>query len=95
MDFNNRFGDSIKRCEVATGYIFANKELCAEALNASADGTASYRDGHTMKQLRKNDRLAVYGDTVADSVLCHRWYSQGYEKGTVCNSPIPPPRQYF
>ncbi|KAF5130821.1 Ribonuclease 3 [Metarhizium anisopliae] len=81
MDFNNRFGDGIKLCEVAVGYIFVKRELCAEALNASADGTACYNDGHTMKQLRKNDRLAVYGDTVADSVLCHRWYSQGYEKG--------------
>ncbi|KJK82651.1 hypothetical protein H634G_01788 [Metarhizium anisopliae BRIP 53293] len=80
MDLNSRFGDKIKRCEEATGYVFVKKELCAEALNASADSTAYYY-GHTLKQLRKNDRLAVYGDTVADSVLCHRWYKQGHEKG--------------
>lgn len=91
MDLNSRFGDKIKRCEEATGYVFVKKELCAEALNASADSTAYYY-GHTLKQLRKNDRLAVYGDTVADSVLCHRWYKQGHEKGTVSNPPIPSAR---
>ena len=83
MDFNSRFLDRITRCERAISYSFNDKVLCAEALNASADVMACYHDGTSIRHLPKNDRLAVYGDSIAAPLLCRRWYSGGGDKGAM------------
>lgn len=72
--------DKIRRCERAIAYTVGN-DLCAEALNAAGD--YFYASGQTISRLRKNDRLAVYGDIAAAERLCRRWYDSGLDKGRV------------
>lgn len=86
MSFDSRFGDNITHCERAIAYSFSGKFACAEALNTAADAMACYHDGRSIRKLPKNDRLAVYGDATAQRVLCRRWYTDGYPKGTVAVS---------
>jgi ribonuclease-3 len=81
MDFETRFGNKIAQCERAIAYSFSEKALCAEASNAAADRMASFTNGDRICNLPKNDRLAIYGDSVAASILCRRWYRRGYDKG--------------
>ena len=77
MDFSTRFGEKISLCESIIGYEFESKLLCAEALNAAGDGMAIYTLNGLLHRMPKNDRLAVYGDSVADSHLCDLWYKTG------------------
>lgn len=90
MDFDHRFGAKIARCELAIAYTFNDKTLCAQALNAAADTAAIYRDGQAVRRLPKNDRLALYGDVVAEPVLCRRWFMEGRTTGTIAASTDPP-----
>lgn len=75
-----RHAAKIAQCEVALKYHLKRKHLCAEALNMAADETATYNDGGAIRHLYKNDRLAVYGDSIASSVLCRAWYLRGGDK---------------
>lgn len=81
MDFSTRFGEKVSRCEAIIGYEFESKTLCGEALNASGDFTAAYAQGGTPRQMPKNDRLAVLGDSVAESHLCNLWFPSGLSIG--------------
>lgn len=72
---------NVGQCERAIGHIFFDKLLCAEALNAAADFRASYCNGKTEVKLAKNDRLSIYGESVASQTLCRQWYELGDKKG--------------
>ncbi|TWU70402.1 hypothetical protein ED733_000167 [Metarhizium rileyi] len=89
MDFDSRFGDKITHCELAIAHTFKDKILCVEALNAAADTAACYYgdDRSIRRKLPKNNRLAVYGDRVAEAALCRRWYTEGYESGAIQSPP--------
>ena len=91
MDFDSRFGRLVRGCENAIGYIFTDKRLCAEALNAAGPSGSWYVDNGSHRTLPKNDRLAVYGDSVAAPVLCRRWYLGNQNKG-MNRQPLMPPR---
>lgn len=73
MNFATHFTEKVRACEVSTNYTFHNKSLCAEALNA----------GLGNRQLRKNDCLALYGDSAVQRALCIRWYKGGENKGMI------------
>lgn len=93
MDFDSRFGDFVRGCENAIRYIFTDKRLCAEALNAAGPSVSWYYDDNgSHRTLPKNDRLAVLGDNVAESVLCRRWYRGGQSKGSnhTCHTTARP-----
>lgn len=68
----------VASCEGIINYVFTNKLLCLEALQAS---------GHVLRwngayiRVAKNDRMAILGDTVAKSSLCRKWFSTGRSKG--------------
>lgn len=79
MDFATRFGEKVEQCETIIGYVFMTKTLCGEALNAG--GESLYFLGGASLTVPKNDRLAIYGDSVAASYLCRLWYEGGREKG--------------
>lgn len=81
MDFDSRFGDCITQCEQRITHTFANKLLPAEALNNAGPGASGYVADGAYRALAKNDRLAVYGDSVANTMLCREWYHENTSKG--------------
>lgn len=57
-------------CERIILYTFTDKTLVLEALNMSGQGLIF--QGQWMR-LPQNTRLAVYGDSVSEWILCRRW----------------------
>ncbi|KAG9255769.1 ribonuclease III domain-containing protein [Emericellopsis atlantica] len=80
MDFSSNFGPKVSRCEKIIQYSFNSKVLCAKALNAAADSKSVYILDGLSRQMPKNDRLAVYGDSVAACYLCSIWEQRGLAK---------------
>ncbi|RYP68737.1 hypothetical protein DL771_006467 [Monosporascus sp. 5C6A] len=80
MDFSTRFGDKVLRCEDSIKYSFRSKVSCAEALNTAGDAMSTYVSDGSFLRVPKNDRLAVYGDAVANFYLCGLWLELGLEK---------------
>ncbi|KAB5536118.1 ribonuclease III domain-containing protein [Coniochaeta sp. 2T2.1] len=80
MDFSSAFGEKVLQCERIIGYSFRSKVLCAEALNNARDSEARYFLDGFSRQLPKNDRLAVYGDSAANLYLCSLWLQRSLEK---------------
>ncbi|ORY55847.1 ribonuclease III domain-containing protein [Pseudomassariella vexata] len=74
MAISHFFDSKIASCEDIINYTFQSKILCA--LNAAADFSAHVFTNGIFK-LPRNDRLAVYGDSIADFHLCDLWYEQG------------------
>ncbi|KAF5607634.1 ribonuclease III [Fusarium pseudoanthophilum] len=70
----------IAECETIIAYKFDDKALCAQALNTAADSNSVYVLDRCFKTMPKNDRLAVYGDSVAASYLCSLWIKRGLPK---------------
>lgn len=81
MDFDSKFGDCVKHIENTIRHTFSNKKLCAESLNNAGPTASVYVADRQFTTLPKNDRLAVYGDIVATSMLCRDWYDGGSSKG--------------
>lgn len=54
------------------GYTFNNKRLALESLNHG--GLPIHYDGK-YQYLPRNERLAIVGDSVLDTVLRSRWYN--------------------
>lgn len=69
---------AVTRCEETIGYTFQNALLCAEALHAFS-GFADWQGSFVL--IRKNDAIAVLGDTVLRSHICQRWYTSQRSKG--------------
>jgi ribonuclease-3 len=67
----------IRACETIVRYQFNDKLACAKAL--SAYPSAHFVQG-AVHMLQRNDRMAVYGDVVAESYLCRRWLDSGLSK---------------
>lgn len=81
MDFDSKFGDCVEHVEDTVPHTFANKKLCAESFNNAGPTASVYVADGQFTILPKNDRLAVYGDAVAASMLCRDWYDGGSSKG--------------
>lgn len=81
MDFDSRFGRSIAQCEQKIQYTFINKVVSAVSLNNAGPTASVYLDNGAFKTLPKNDRLAVYGDSIATAMLCQDWYHDRSSKG--------------
>jgi ribonuclease-3 len=73
----------ITTCETIVSYDFGNKLLCAMAL--STFQTMGAVQG-AFRMLPRNDRIAVYGDAVASSYLCRKWFDTGLQKGGSCTA---------
>lgn len=69
----------VTSCETIINYVFRNKLLCLEALQASGHSMLLWQNRFT--RVEKNDRLAVLGDTMAKSSLCRLWFATGRSKG--------------
>ncbi|CAI6336215.1 unnamed protein product [Periconia digitata] len=55
------------------GHIFVRKNLCAEALQM-AGPVACVIVNDAVSWVPKNNRLAIVGDAILDTVLCRKWY---------------------
>ncbi|KAJ3454426.1 hypothetical protein MRS44_018320 [Fusarium solani] len=80
MDFSFNFGEKVSQCEEIIGYCFNDKVLCAEALNTAGDAKSFYILDGFYRQMPKNGRLAVYGDSIAESYLCSLWVQRELDK---------------
>jgi hypothetical protein len=80
MDFSFHFGEKVSQCEEIIGYCFNDKVLCAEALNTAGDAKSFYILDGFYRQMPKNGRLAVYGDSIAESYLCSLWVQRELDK---------------
>ncbi|KAF2667714.1 ribonuclease III [Microthyrium microscopicum] len=69
----------IEECESIIDYVFADRKLCAEALN-------TYVSCHTIdgseQFIPRNNRLALLGDKAMDDLFAFEWYSTGMSTGT-------------
>lgn len=73
----NRAANKIAIAEAQLGYHFRDKVNCLKALQAS--GHALVWQGQFLK-VDKNDRLAVFGDTVVKTILAEMWFATGQPK---------------
>ncbi|KAK5209021.1 hypothetical protein LTR41_005420 [Exophiala xenobiotica] len=69
--------DKVQSCERIIGYNFTNKYLCFEALLTY---NTTVMDEGVEFIVRKNDSLAVHGDTVLDVYLSSLWLKTGRSK---------------
>lgn len=83
MDFESRFGHCITQCEHIIRHTFGDRPLAAESLNNAGQSASFHVYNHEFKLLPKNDRLAVYGDSIAATTLCLDWYRGNTSKGGV------------
>ncbi|KAJ2975578.1 hypothetical protein NQ176_g5445 [Zarea fungicola] len=88
MDFDSKFGDCVKHIENTIRHTFSNKKLCAESLNNAGPTASVYVADRQFTTLPKNDRLAVYGDIVATSMLCRDWYDGGSTAWTAMRNDV-------
>ncbi|KAF1809634.1 ribonuclease III [Eremomyces bilateralis CBS 781.70] len=65
-------------CETIVSYDFGDKLLCAIALSTFPYSGPFHG---VFQALPRNDRMAVYGDSVASSYLCRRWVDTDLQKG--------------
>ena len=72
------YTNKIKVCERELGVDFDDRQRCLEALQMS--GHVIVWQGQSLR-IRKNDRLAVLGDTLIRTVLCELWYDTTLSKG--------------
>ncbi|OAA64772.1 Ribonuclease III [Cordyceps fumosorosea ARSEF 2679] len=80
MRFDSQFGHGIAQCEQKIQYTFTNKLLSAVSLNNAGPNASVYIDNGEYKTLSKNDRLAVYGNSIATAMLCQDWYHKNSSK---------------
>ena len=64
---------NITQLESGIDYIFRDKLLAAEAIQMAAKVAVLYVNGN-YHEIRKNDRLAIVGDSILDSMLSIEWY---------------------
>jgi hypothetical protein len=79
VPFMAHLDTTIADCETRISYKFGNKLLCASAL--STFPTQRVVEG-VLHPLKRNDRIAVYGDAVANSYFCRKWIATSLEMGT-------------
>ena len=60
----------IQTGETIIGYTFNDKRLLWQAIQTAGIGTVP-----------KNTRLAVFGETALNKMLCHRWFQLNLSKG--------------
>jgi ribonuclease III len=76
----------VATCESIIQYVFKDKRLCLQALQASGH---PLRWGTGLIRVDRNDRLAVFGDTVAKTFLCKQWLETRRTKGgLLCSIPL-------
>ncbi|EXK81668.1 hypothetical protein FOQG_13959 [Fusarium oxysporum f. sp. raphani 54005] len=75
-----RFSRKVSECESIIAYEFNSKSLCAQALNTAAGAMSVCVLDSSLKQMPKNNRLAVYGDAAAAAHLCSLWIKRGLPK---------------
>ncbi|EGU81641.1 hypothetical protein FOXB_07838 [Fusarium oxysporum f. sp. conglutinans Fo5176] len=75
-----RFSRKVSECESIIAYEFNSKSLCAQALNTAASAMSVCVLDSSLKQMPKNNRLAVYGDAAAAAHLCSLWIKRGLPK---------------
>ncbi|KAF9786537.1 hypothetical protein IL306_014829 [Fusarium sp. DS 682] len=80
MPYCPGFSPKIEECQSIIGYTFKSDALCAQSLNAAADGMVFTGLTGSMKPMPKSDRLAVYGDSAASLYLCNLWFEKGLAK---------------
>jgi ribonuclease III len=68
----------VAACESIIAYEFQNKVLCLGALQAPSHLLRWARD---LIHVERNDRLAVFGDAVAEAFRCKQWLDTGRSKG--------------
>ncbi|EXJ81807.1 hypothetical protein A1O1_07872 [Capronia coronata CBS 617.96] len=69
---------NVATCESIIQYVFIDKRLCLEAIQASGH---VLQWQHNFTRVSKNDRLAVLGDVVTKAHLCEKWFATGRSKG--------------
>jgi hypothetical protein len=80
MDLLNQ---KVSLCESILDYTFTNRTLCAEALNTS--GTLLVWE-NASQALPRNQRIAIYGDSVIRAQLCRQWWhATNLTKGIIAN----------
>lgn len=62
--------ENIQTGETIIGYTFNDKHLLWQAIQTSG-----------ISSVPKNNRLAVFGDTALNKVLCRRWFHLNLSKG--------------
>ena len=75
----------VAACESIIGYVFENKLLYLEALQTSGH---LLRWHHDLIRVERNDRLAVFGDSMAKAFLCKQWLDTGRNKGGRYSPPF-------
>jgi hypothetical protein len=68
----------VSLCESIIEYTFADRLLCAVALNTT--GNMVLWDNQ-FRVVPKNQRLSVYGDSVVAASLCRKWFETDLAKG--------------
>lgn len=68
----------IRLCEQIINYEFEDKFHCIEALYSFSTEIV-YKNER--RSIRKNDSLAVLGDSVLAHHLCRKWYMTGNSRG--------------
>ncbi|OAQ98330.1 hypothetical protein LLEC1_08056 [Akanthomyces lecanii] len=80
MAFNSRFEPLVAQCEQKIGHTFTDKLLSAQSVNNAAGANAFDVFNGKFELIPKNDRLAIYGDSVMASILSKDWYHGGSDK---------------
>ena len=73
--------EKIARAEQIMGHVFADKLICAEAIQMAAP-RAMVAVSNTFQTVDKNNRMAVLGDSVLSKVLCAMWFRARDSAGT-------------
>lgn len=69
----------VARLEEIIGWTFNNKLHAVEGLNHG--GPVVFFEGQLYQEFPRNDRLAVLGDRLLDTVLLMKWYHQRSNQG--------------
>jgi ribonuclease-3 len=77
--------ENIARAEQIMGHVFADKLLCAEAIQMAAP-RAMVVVSNKFQTVDKNNRMAVLGDSVLSKVLCGMWFRAHDSAGTTQSS---------
>jgi ribonuclease-3 len=80
-DTDTEIDTRIAQTERCINYSFANKLLCAEAIQMASAMECLPVNG-TVHLVKKNRDLEAVGDTVIATILCAKWYNFQDERGT-------------
>lgn len=71
--------ERIARLELIIGYQFADKKNAIKALSTYLFRLWIRDVGWVW--IDKNDRVAIYGDRLADAYLCKEWVKSSFDRG--------------